>query len=134
MRIAVTEPRTETDFVERAFDALLNAIDPMDREGLGENPVDGLPRMQRPVWILENHLHEASKSLRARSCGRCAADQLDRSGSARRKSTDRAQHRRLPASRFADDAEALAGLDTERRVGDRDEAPVDDREAADLEA
>src|SRR6185312_1996956 len=138
VRIAVAESRSETDFVERALDAHFAVGDVMNCERLGENAVDRLPRMQRAVRILEDHLDETAEGLRPRRrqpAGlRWAADELHGSGGARREPADRAQHRRLARSRLADDAEALARTHAERRVGDRDEAPVRDRKIANLDA
>ncbi len=133
MRIAKAEAGAKADFVQRPLDARLGVADVVDRQRLGQDPVDRLARMQRPVWVLEHHLHQPAKRLaarqrqrRGRSALRIAAlrhsrQEADGSGSDRHKPANGAQHGRLARSGFADDAEALPRGDRERRVGHRDE-------------
>ena len=59
MRKAEAKGLVETDLLERRDDALVRRIEPVDLERLLEDVIDGVPRMQGAVRVLEHHLHLA---------------------------------------------------------------------------
>ncbi len=63
--IAEAEAGPEADIAQDRLDPPLDITNAVDGHGLGEDPVDRVPRMQRAVGILEDHLHELVEGLPA---------------------------------------------------------------------
>ena len=80
MRIAETEPRSETNVFERLLDAFFRMVEAMDGQRLRQDTVDGVARMQRRVGILKNHLHAAIEGLITRRRDGFATDADPASG------------------------------------------------------
>src|SRR5690242_21312871 len=93
----------------------------VDEERVGEDLPDALARVQRRVWILEDHLQLAPEraKLAAREPRDVVAVEADRSGCRLVQANEQAAEGRLAAAGLADDAEGLAAPHVERHVVDR---------------
>ena len=59
VRVAVAEGGAEADLGQRRRDAIARPVQAMDAAGLAQDPVDGVPGVQRAVRVLEHHLQLA---------------------------------------------------------------------------
>ncbi len=112
MRVAEAEAVAETDLVERALDAPLAVGDTVDGQRFLQQAVDGLARVQRPVRVLEDHLHLAVEGLVA-AAAQCPAINGDAAGGDRSEACDRPQQRRLAGAGLPDQAEGFTRLHLE---------------------
>ena len=118
--------------------------DAVDRQRLGQDAVDRLPRMQRAVRILKHHLHEPAKRLRARQRQRVGAARVSAASRSRRAApcptqrrepAEGAQHRRSCPSPIRRRCRSSRPASTrKRRVGDGDEALVGHAQVPRLDA
>src|SRR5207247_1899973 len=118
VRVAVGEVRVETHHAQELLHplGLLLALgEVMDLDWFADDVAHGHARIQRRVRILEDHLHTASHlaHLLAAELGELHAVEHDLPGRGLVQLKDRASGRRLPASRFADEAERSTLLDEE---------------------
>ena len=93
----------------------------MDRKRLADDLRDGLPRIERRIGVLEDHLHLASQRTEP-TVGQVRdvlALEPDRSGCRIEETQHQAGCRRLAAAGLADDPERLASADRQRDVFDR---------------
>src|SRR5207253_5072764 len=118
-----------TDHVDEVGDApaLRGAAvrEPVHAYDLGERRPDRLARVERAVWILEDHLDAPSPGAEARAAQRrqILAFELDRPRRRVLAPDQQPRERRLSAAALAGDAERLAAVELERDAGERAERP-----------
>src|SRR5207245_11306829 len=105
----------EADRLEELRDALLALLARprklVDDERLADDRADGHPRIERRVRVLEDDLHFLPERAKRSLVERRHVATLEAHLARRRldQSQDGAARRRLPAARFADEAEPLPG-------------------------
>jgi hypothetical protein len=117
---------------------VLLAGDAVHPQRLPHDPADAVPRIQRRVGILENHLHPPPErpELVLRERRDVLAVEDDAPSGRLVEPENGATDRRLAAARLADEAEGLAALDRERDVVHRldvADVPVEQDAALDRE-
>ena len=103
----------ESDHLHEFLDlplALRAAGDSVDGEGVADDRPDPALRIQRPVRVLEDHLHLAPEraQLRGRELADVGAVEHHLSGRQVEQTHDAARQRRLPAPRLTDQAQGFA--------------------------
>src|SRR6266567_1002930 len=136
MRVAVDEVRVEAYVPHHLLDAPFGLAASGDAEvaqRFADDVADGHARIQRGVWILEDHLDllPGAAQLLAVDAGEIDVLEVDMSRGCCQELNDHPSECRLAAAGFADQAERLAGLDGKadavNRVHDRtpEQSPSD---------
>jgi hypothetical protein len=131
----------EADALHEALHLGLDAVlglGLLDAERCADDRPDRVPRVQRRVGVLEDHLDVGAQRAhaRARELGDVLALEHDRAGRGLKQLRQDAARRRLAAPRFADQAKRLTGGDRERDAVDgphRAGLPLDHDALADRE-
>ena len=139
--VAVEVLGVEADAGHQVLDLGLDAtrrLDALHLERRGDDATDGVPRVERRVRVLEDHLHLATQGDHRATVqvGDVPALELDLPAGRVQQLHDRAAGGRLAAAGLADDAQCLAGHDVEGDLLDRpdvadlalEDAPAGDRE------
>ena len=122
VRIAVVMLRIQPDAVHELLHApFARALRLVDREGRSDDRADRLPRVQRGIRILKDHLHLPAERphLAPIQLGDVPAVELDRPGGRLDQLRDQTGSRRLAATGFAHETHRLAWIDAQRDVFDR---------------
>src|SRR5260370_11569202 len=118
VRIAVGESRIHPHDLQQLVDPVLPLFalgEPVDVQRLANDVADRLPRIERRVWVLEDHRHVATvhSHLRTVLMGDVFTLEEDRSRGRVEQADDRAPQRRLAAARLPAQAKRFALLDLE---------------------
>src|SRR5205807_2043413 len=125
MRIAPHVVGIEPDGFEQFDDPVLELApafrEVMDDQRFADDRADGHARVERSVGILEDDLHVAAQRAQraAGQGGDVLAVEPDLAGGRLDQPQDAAPGGRFAATRFADEAQGLAGIDLEARPIDR---------------
>ncbi len=124
VRIAVVVLGVEPDHLQHPLHFLLDpalGLDALEPEGSADDRADGVPRVQRRVRVLEDHLHVPAHRTHSAhpEVSDVLALELDLAAGRFEQPGDQPPHRRLAAAGLAHDAQRLAGLDLEVEAVDR---------------
>jgi hypothetical protein len=124
VRVAVVVLGVEADQLEQVLHRPLRAVfglDLLQTERRTHDRSDGVPRVQRGVRVLEDHLHLAAQRTHAgcRQVGDVPAVEVDPTAGRLLEPGEHAPGGRLPAAGLADEAERLAARDGEVDAVDR---------------